>query len=208
MFNVCWQCGIYRADKAIDPTGPYAICPECGYAHRFRFLPLFIISGASGTGKTAILRRLVGRLPRVVLIDVDDVLWRAEFNTPNDGYRAFFEAALRLCKNIGQSGRPVAAFNSGMGVPANLVPCIERRYFAAVHTLALVCDDGALAERLRQRPAWRQSADEPFIAAQVDFNRWLKAYDGHPPITRVDTSLPWVDEPAAQVADWIEARLP
>ncbi len=28
MMNVCFQCGLYRADKMIDPAGPYAICPE------------------------------------------------------------------------------------------------------------------------------------------------------------------------------------
>lgn len=31
MFNVCTACGSYRVDKAIDPPGPFAICPECRY---------------------------------------------------------------------------------------------------------------------------------------------------------------------------------
>ena len=31
MLNVCVNCGIYRADKIIDPSGPYAICPACDH---------------------------------------------------------------------------------------------------------------------------------------------------------------------------------
>ena len=46
MFNVCDNCGLYRADKIIDPAGPYAICPECGHKHTFRYLPLLIVAGA------------------------------------------------------------------------------------------------------------------------------------------------------------------
>ena len=74
MLNVCYQCGIYRADKGIDPTGPYAICPECGYKHHFVQLPLLIVSGAIGTGKSTVCHRLTGRLNQVVLLD-SDIVW-------------------------------------------------------------------------------------------------------------------------------------
>ncbi len=51
MFNVCYQCGQYRADKIIDPSGPAAICPECGHRHPFRKLPLLVVGGASRNRK-------------------------------------------------------------------------------------------------------------------------------------------------------------
>ncbi|HJS18435.1 MAG TPA: hypothetical protein VJ785_06790 [Anaerolineales bacterium] len=60
MFNACHQCGLYRADKLIDPSGPYAICPECGYKHAFRQLPLLIVSGTSGAGKSTVCQALSG----------------------------------------------------------------------------------------------------------------------------------------------------
>lgn len=53
MINVCYNCGIYRADKLIDPSGPFAICPEYGFKHPFRQLPLLVVSGASGAGKSS-----------------------------------------------------------------------------------------------------------------------------------------------------------
>jgi DNA-directed RNA polymerase subunit RPC12/RpoP len=80
MWNVCWQCGAYRADKIIDSAGSVAMCPECGHRHPFRRLPLLLVSGASGTGKSTVCQALLGQVPEVILLD-SDILWRPEFNT-------------------------------------------------------------------------------------------------------------------------------
>lgn len=173
MMNVCFNCGEYRADKIVDPSGPYAICPICDYKHLFLQLPLLIVGGASGTGKSTVCRILLGRMSEVVLLE-GDLLWRPELDKPEDKYRDFFETWLRMCKSISQSGRPVVMFNSGMVVPENVEGCVERRYFSEVHYLALVCEDEVLAERLRSRPAWRKSSDPANIEEQVRFNRWFR----------------------------------
>ena len=209
MFNVCYQCGLYRADKLIDPAGPFAVCPECGYKHPFLALPLLIVGGANGAGKSTLCNHLTGRVHNAVLLDVD-ILWRAEFNKPEDGFYDFFDTWLRLAKNISQSGRPVVLFGAGTGVPANLERCVERRYFSTIHYLSLVCDDNVLAARLQQRPAWRQSSGQPYLEEQLRFNRWFKTYNqngGHPPMTLVDTSRSTLEETAHAVIDWITAHI-
>lgn len=211
MFNVCWQCGVYRADKTVLPdngNGAKALCPECDHPHPFHRLPLLLISGASGVGKSTICQTLLGRMEEVVLLD-SDILWRPEFDTPADNYRAFFEIWLRMAKNIGQAGRPVALFGAGMGVPANLEQCIERRYLGALHFLALTCEDDALARRLRQRPAWRQSHTDEYIASHVQFNRWFKsqAQDPSSPVEIIDTTNHSPQESARLVAAWIKRKL-
>jgi hypothetical protein len=211
MFNTCYRCGSYRADKLIEieHSGKgIAICPECGQRHPFLPQTLLVVSGASGAGKSTAAQLLLGKLKQAVLLDVD-ILWRPEFDTPETGYRDFFETWLRMAKNIGQSGRPVVLFGAGVGVPANFAPCVERRYFAAVHYLALVCDDARLAERLRQRPAWRLSADDAFIEGQLSFNRWFQtqARDVEPAMELVDTTDTSPDETARQVAQWIARTL-
>jgi DNA-directed RNA polymerase subunit RPC12/RpoP len=197
MTNVCCRCGIYRADKHIDPAGPYAVCPECGHKQLFLQLPLLIVSGASGSGKSTLCSYLLGRLPQVVLLDAD-ILWRPEFNRPGDNYRDFFNTWLRVSKNIAQSGRPVVLFNAGMGVPDNMEPCVERRYFTRLHYLALVCGDDELASRLRARPQWRQSGGQEFIESQLSFNRWFKEKGGstQPPVELLDTTAISIDETA------------
>src|SRR4030095_9697158 len=132
MLNICWHCGVYRVDKIIDPQGPVAICPECGHRHPFLQLPLLLVSGASGAGKSTVCHALLATLPEVVLLDAD-ILWRPEFHTPADNSQAFFETWLRMCKNMGQAARPVVLFGAGVGVPANLESCVERRYFGTLH---------------------------------------------------------------------------
>ena len=205
MLNVCSQCGMYRADKMIDPSGPFAICPECGYKHPFLYLPLLVVSGASGTGKTSVCKSLTGRYRDSVLLDTD-ILWQAAFDTPQDNYREFFETWLRVCKNISQSGRPVVLFGAGAAVPENLEGCVERRYFSSIRYLALVCSKDALAARLRQRPAWRGTRNPEYIEAHQRFNQWFIDYnksDNHPPITVLDTSNTTLEETAGAVEDWI-----
>lgn len=205
--NVCSQCGMYRADKLIDPGGPFAICPECGCKHRFIQAPLLIVSGASGAGKSTVCQSLLGTLRSVVLLDAD-ILWRPEFNTPDSQYGDFFETWLRMCKNIAQSGRAVVLFGAGIGVPENIEPRIERRYFTKVAYLALVCDDMVLAERLQQRPAWRGTHAPAYIAEHQRFNQWFRAYGAvTPPITLVDTTHATVDSVAMKVAGWINDTL-
>jgi len=197
---------MYHADKLIDPTGPFAICPECGYKHKFQQLPLLIVSGASGAGKSTVCQHLLGRVTQAVLLDAD-ILWRPEFNTPETNYQNYFETWLRVCKNISQSGRPVVLCGAGVGVPENLETRIERRYFSEIHYLALTCSDETLSKRLGQRPDWRGTHDPAYIEEHIRFNRWFKAYNSQPVIKLVDTTNVPLEETAQQVLSWIDERI-
>ncbi len=206
MLNKCTNCGTYRPDKQIDPVGPFAICPECGHIHPFLRLPLFMICGAGGAGKTTVYQELIGAHPHVILLEAD-ILWRSEFNKPEENYRDFFETWLRLCKNISQSGRPVVLFCAG-GIPANIEPCVERRYFSDVRYLALTSMEDDLSRRLRSRPKWREFGDLEFIQAQVQFNRWFRETGAHgdPAIDLVNTSGYSVADTSRQVSRWINEK--
>lgn len=207
MFNVCHQCGLYRRDKLIDLTGPYAVCPECGHRHPFRRLPLLLVAGPSAAGKSSVCHALVGNIDGVVLLD-SDILWRREFDTPEDRYRDYFETWLRMAKNISQSGRPVVLFGAGMGVPENIEPCVERRYFSGTYYLALVCNDEVLVERLKARPAWRGSGEQAFVDRQVQFNHWFKdQQNGSYPVSLIDTTDVSLEDTVQQVRAWIHEKM-
>jgi shikimate kinase len=208
MLNICEKCGAYRADKRVDPSGPFVICPECGHRHNFTYSPLWVVSGASASGKSTVCRHLTGKLEQVVLLD-SDILWREAFNTPENNFADFFETWLRMCKNIAQSGRPVVLFGAGAGVPENLENCIERRFFSSIHYLALVCADEVLIQRLQTRPAWRSANSASFIKDQVRFNQWFLHYnrDGlEPAIRLLDTSLLSLEETAQEITSWIDQK--
>ena len=208
MLNVCLNCGLYRADKIIDGAGPYAICPECGHRHPFRRLPLFIVSGASGAGKSTACHHLLSRVTDAVLLD-SDILWRPEFERAGTDGPSFFETWLRVAKSVGQSGRPVVLFGAGVGVPDNIEPSVERRYFADVHYIALVCADDELASRLQNRPRWRRTHDPDYVARQIEFNRWFKRREPGltPVIELVDTTSASVSSTAEHISAWITTRM-
>ncbi len=205
MLNCCYGCGEYRADKIINGAGerPVAVCPECNHEHLFLMLPLLIVTGASGVGKSTILQRLIGTVSEAVLLDCD-ILWFGD-----DHAADHFEVVLRVSKNVSQAGRPVVLFGSGIGVPDNLESCVERRYFSRLHYLALTCDPKVQAERLRARPPWRKSHHAEFAAVQVDFNKWFlgTAGSGDPPHPLLDTTDAPVEQTAVDVADWIRRTL-
>lgn len=202
MFNVCPNCGEYRADKAIAPEGLYAICPNCSFRCKFIRLPLFILTGASGVGKSTVCLGLAAKMKNVVVME-SDILWRAEFNKPETNYREYRETWLRVCKNISQAGKPVVL--CGVGEPTQFEQCIERRYFSEFHYLALICDDQILASRLRNLQTSRRSFKDEYIHEQVLFNRWLlnNAHNTEPPMHLLDTSEVIVDETVEKVGRWI-----
>ena len=228
MMNVCAGCGLYRADKIvsvpkgnveeperINPAGfapellsAAAACPHCGHVHPFLQLPLLLIGGASATGKSAILRELPGRFTAAVLLEAD-LLWLEEFQSPEDGYPRFFETWLRLAKNIGQSGRPVALFGAGFAVPENVEPCVERRYFSRVRYLALTCAEDELRHRLEARPAWRKSSYSARLQEQLAFNRWLREEGPKqvPPLTLLDTTDNHLADSTRAVCEWMQRMI-
>jgi broad-specificity NMP kinase len=202
MFNVCPNCGAYDANKIIEPEGPYAVCTECDHRHKFIRLPLFILTGASGVGKTTTCLALAAKTTDLVAME-SDILWRDEFNQPATNYREYREIWLRVCKNISQAGKPVIL--CGTAVPDQFEQCVERRYFSDIHYLALVCEDEVLVSHLNDRPAWRGSSTDQRISEQLKFNRWLKenASRTQPPMTLLDTTKLTVDESAAAVMNWV-----
>jgi hypothetical protein len=104
LFNVCPGCGGYSVDKRVEPTSrmlAVAVCPACGHRHPFRRLPLFIVTGASGTGKTTVGLRLGAALSECVVLD-SDILWSTPFaeleGTDADPY------PYRTCARCAQEG--------------------------------------------------------------------------------------------------------
>lgn len=206
MFNVCPSCGADRADKTIVSEGVFAICPNCSFRSKFLRLPLFIVTGASGVGKSTVCLALAAKMKDTVVME-SDILWRAEFNQPETNYREYRETWLRVCKNISQAGKPVVL--CGAGEPSQFEQCIERRYFSELHYLALICDDEIFASRLRSRPTRHGALKDEEIYEQVAFNRWLRnnARNTEPPMTLLDTSEITVDEIVEKVERWVRSLM-
>ena len=204
MFNICQKCGQYRVDKIIDKQRQNAICPECRHPHRFKMLPLFILTGASGCGKSTMAIELSRIQEKVVVIE-NDIFWREEFHKSNDDFLEFREFCLRAAKNISQANRPVIL--CGSGVPHQYDICLERRYFGDMHYLGLVCDDNLLEKRLIERPEYRRSGSNEFITKQKIYNQYLKDLAFYKnEIDVLDTTQLSKEETAMEILKWINSK--
>lgn len=212
MFRFCPACGDYRREKDVDPAVPAVVCPACGHAEPFRRSPLLLVGGASGVGKSTVRRALLGRVDEAVLLDVD-AMWEPAFGEVVEAFD-YNDFALRRCKQVARSGRPPVLFGAEPGLPAVVETSVERRYFSATRHLALICDDEVLAERLRGRPNWPDSAGEwTAVDDQVALNRCYRRLgaEAASPIETVDVTGRGVEAVAVDVHDWIResvAELP
>jgi hypothetical protein len=202
MFDICPNCGQNTVNKEIDPRSPFALCPRCNHKHPFLSLPLFIITGASGSGKSTVAFRLAAALCKEAVVLDSDILWRPEFATPEDDYRAYRELWLRLALNISQSSLPVVL--AGTAIPDQFEHLPERPYFSAIHYLALVATGADLTHRLQSRPTWRNTSSNSYVQDMLRFNAWLKANAGttSPPMQTLDTSALTVDETVERATVW------
>jgi hypothetical protein len=196
---ICGACGEWQEPEA-DPAASTLRCPGCGYLERRWFPPLFIVTGASGAGKSAVLPLLRRRLKSWEVFDTD-IMW----DSAGD-YQMARGNWLRIAYSIAEAGR--STLLCGVHLPESVDAHPERRLFGRIHYLALTCTREAREARLRARPAWRGITDG-FIEEQHAFAGWLEAHAGSrfdPPLTLVDTSTGGVDRAARRVAAWARAR--
>ncbi|WP_433699860.1 AAA family ATPase [Nocardiopsis sp. CA-288880] len=200
---ICTHCGEW--DETPDTGAGVSVlrCASCGRTRPFLRMPLYCVSGPSGTGKSTIAGLLLERLRDRFVVLEQDLLWVSGLRDPEGHHRHFRSTWLRTAAMVQQSGRPVVL--CGTVVPPEFEPLPERALFTDIHYLALSCEPGALAERLRARPAWREW-DEERIDDNADFAAWVAAEAARldPPMTLVDTTHTAPADTADAVCRWIE----
>lgn len=161
---------------------------------------LFIITGASGVGKSTMCRILFQNESKYIVME-SDILWNRIYDTPDDDYRAYRELWMKICKNISQIGMPVVL--CGCAIPKQFELCDERKNFTDIHYLAVVCDDAVLERRMREG---RGISDPNHLKSSLDFNSWLRnnANKTSPEIYLLDTSGQSPAQAAAMADRWIE----
>ena len=203
---ICAGCGRWTDEPRVENAGAgtVLVCVSCGHREPYRRLPLFAVTGPSGTGKSTVGRVLVDRLADACVVVEQDLLWVGALRDPSGDSAAFRMTWLRLAASLQQSGRPVVL--CGTVAPPQFENWPERVLFSEIHYLALVADADVLRARLRARPAWR-GWDEPRIDEMIEFAEWIRTATTEPPMARLDTTHEPVGITADRVEEWVRARL-
>lgn len=205
MFDVCTSCGERLTEHRFSREIALHICPYCGHKEAYRRHPLFIVTGAGGSGKSTICLPLARRLATATVLDTDLFLGATEFDASND-YMDFRDYCLKVARDVGQSGRPVVLV--GTASPGQFEKCSNAAFFRSIHYMALVCQDHLLEDRLQGRPHWR-GVDTMSINTMVEYNNWLKdriddvEYD----VRLVDNSTMNVLRTVDMIIQWVESRM-
>lgn len=188
----------------MEPEGGDAICPSCGRRDDTAALrPLFVVTGASGSGKTAIFGPLARLLAgRCIVFDVD---WLIDASSALCGaatiaeipWDGFAQAWLAVAHGVAQSGLPTLLL--GTLTPAGLEANIGRKWVGAIHGLLLDCPDDIRRRRIESRPPWRLRD----ITEQTSWAKWLRENMRE----QIDTSLCSPEETARAIVDWVDAKL-
>jgi hypothetical protein len=178
-----------------------AQCPVCGSrSDGAARAPLFVVTGASASGKTTIVAPLAAALaPGCVTFDADlllDAAGALSHGQPID-WTAFHAALLAVAHGVAQSGRATVLL-APLG-PGTLEPLPARRWIGDIRYLVLDCPDDVRRQRMAARPSWRLHD----VEEQVSWGRWLRANVPD----RVDTTRGTPADSAKAVASWVLRQL-
>ena len=207
---ICAACGEWTEPPVLERGGASAVvivCPRCHHREPLTQQPLWWIAGSPGSGKSTLAPLLRRRLPDCVVFEGEAIdFWRFE-GEPGE-YSSLYNQWLKVAWEIAVNGFPVVFL--GVALPEQLEACTFRSRFSAIHYLGLVCDEAALARRLRARPAWRDSHSPEFIQQACDFTRRLKECRerGDATPTLLDTTDIAPEESAERIAAWVREGLP
>jgi hypothetical protein len=191
----CMTCGPSAVLRR-DPLPRTLRCPRCGDVQQVPALPLFVVTGASGAGKTTVTGPLRRLLSDCDVFDADITLQVAAL-----GWDTWRNTWLRLVHGVALNGR--ATVLCGSLLPSQLEAVPARKLLGPIHFANLDCPDQVLAERLRARPAWRHGPNDAVIDEHQRFAAWLRAH------IRLswDTSELEPAEVADRVAAWVRQVL-
>jgi hypothetical protein len=179
-------CQACDTAQLMEPSADAAVCAACGRTDPVaRRADLFVVTGASGAGKTTVFEPLLAELAgRCMVFDVD---WLIDPLTRQAGgvdWVAFRDAWLHVAHGVAQNGLPTMLL--GPFIPEHLADLPGRRWVADIHFVTLDCDDDERRRRIEARPAWarprhrRTGRVRPLAAGHPPDRRlWLLFTGGH-----------------------------
>lgn len=162
-------------------------------------LPLFIVTGASGVGKTTVMQSLRDQMPEFVVLSTD--MDNFGSTAAKLEYQDRYNLLLHFAYKIAESGR--GTIICGTVMPWDAQKCDTFNNFSEVCFINLHCDDATRNSRLRNREDKAMWTDE-MLEQHKEFAQWLLDHaETHytPLMPTIDTTC----TPPAEVAEQIKS---
>ena len=198
MISICPKCGNYDWDKEVlDSKKTKIKCPICGAIWNSKGLPLLILTGCSGVGKTTTAQELMQRETPFVTLDADFFTFMP--SGTDEDWIARVEHQEEISADIMQAGKPVLW--SMAGCLDKLKSTYNARFFSGIYCLALTCDTEELKRRMIEG---REITEEEWIQSSIEYNQFFKEHYqiGDMKFTTFDTTGKTTAEIADYVIEW------
>jgi len=194
--HYCQRC---PAPVLMEAEPPWARCPDCSSTEPSLVAPLFVVTGASGSGKSTVFPVLSNVLSECAVFDVDWLIDPLKRITPDKGvdWENFRDAWLSVAHGVAQSGRATVLLGPVFAEQLEASPA--RRWIGPIHYAVLHCADATRRARLQNRPIWRARQ----IEENVSFARYLRE---HAELSVSTDELTPV-QVAGELAEWVREKL-
>lgn len=199
MISICPSCKNHEWDKEVKGDQKQIVhCPKCGHEWSSTGLPLYIITGCSGVGKTTVAMELLHRDKEFIILDADYFQFMP--SATSEDWAAHIERMQDISADIMQNGRPVVWTQAG---------CIDRlydtynsRFFSDIKCLALTCDPKELRRRMIEG---RNITSEEWLISSNEYNNYFTTHDriGEVKYEKLDITLMSIEEIADYVTQWV-----
>lgn len=196
MIGTCAACGNYAWDKTV--VGCEVHCPRCGSRWPMKKLPVYILTGCSGVGKTTAGQALQAMTDAYIVLDAD--MFYSLMLPKDEAERMnMVEQVLSLSKNIAQAGKSVVWTMAG-GIDM-LHHTYGAQFFSSIKVLALTVEEETLRERMHRRGI----TDQAWIDGSVAYNAYFRTHEaiGDTPFDRLTCTNETPEETAALVLAWL-----
>ncbi|WP_299088724.1 AAA family ATPase [uncultured Metabacillus sp.] len=156
-------------------------------------LPLFIVTGASGTGKSTVVPYIRELLEDLDVFDIDVIQHDVE------DWQKLKNIWVKVASHIAKSQRMTVL--CGTMLPWEVEKCDDFQEFSKIYYVNLHCDDQTREKRLRDR-GWSTE----LIQEHKDFAKWLienadEAFD--PIMPTIETTYTPINEVALKIKEWV-----
>lgn len=203
MITICPKCYNHGWDKEVMGESKKVIrCPHCKHEWKSTGLPLFILTGCSGVGKTTTAMELMQREIDFVVLDADYFQFMPSVTI--EDWAAHIEHQEEISADIMQCGKPVLWTMAGC--LDKLHSTYNERFFNGIYCLALTCEASELARRMREG---RNITDEEWIKGSKEYNQYFIEHDtiGDVRFDQVDITNRNASDIADYVIKWVESYM-